>query len=131
MTDHRPARALEALRVNTIVGRAKARLSQAELAERSGVSRPTISRIERAAGDIGIEVVERIADALGVTVASLFVPARTERVDEDEIARRAADADGEFVDARTLIAAIDEAAGRPAPVEIERFSRAGRPRVAR
>ena len=38
-------------------------------------SRPTVSRIERAATDVGVEVVQRIADALGVAVSELFVPA--------------------------------------------------------
>ena len=40
-----PAR--EVLRVNVIVGRARARLSQEELADRAGISRPTLSRRTR------------------------------------------------------------------------------------
>lgn len=121
------APALEALRVNLIIGRARARLSQGQLAERARVSRPTISRIERAAADVGIDVVQRIADALGVTVSDLFVPPSTEAVDDDELARRSGAGDDEFVDADALLEALDEAAGRP----IERYSRAGRPAVAR
>lgn len=121
------APALEALRANVIVGRARARLSQDQLAERAGVSRPTISRIERATADVGVDVVQRIADALGVTVAELFVPLSATAVDDDELARRAAAGDDEFVDAEALLDAVDEAAGRP----IERYSRAGRPRLAR
>lgn len=122
----RPLAALEALRVNLIVGRAQARISQEELAKKSGVSRPTISRLERAAGgDVGIEVVQRLADALGVTVAYLFTPVNVEPVDDDELARRAAAEDEGSVEADALLAAIDEAAG------IERYSRAGRPPVAR
>jgi len=104
--------AREVLRSNVIFGRAKARVSQEELAERSGVSRPTISRIERAQGDVGIDIVERIANALGVTVASLFVPARA-GVD---------DPDSEYVDARDFLHALDEADGN-----LGRYSRAGRP----
>jgi len=123
--------ALEALRVNVIVGRAKARLSQAELAQRANVSRQTISRIERAATDVGIEVVERIANALGATIADLFVPVGTERVDDGELARRAATPREDYVDARALLAAVDEAAGRTTGREIERFSRAGRRAVPR
>jgi transcriptional regulator with XRE-family HTH domain len=130
ISNHARAPALEALRVNVIVGRAKACLSQDQLAERAGVSRPTISRLERAAGDVGIEVVQRIADALGTTVAELFVPASTDRVAEDELARRASAGDEEFIDAKALLAAVDEAADRPA-LPIERYSRAGRPPVAR
>ena len=120
-----PAR--EILRANIIIGRAQKRFSQTDLAERAGVSRPTISRIERAASDIGVDVVERIAKALDLTVAELFAPIHTGRVDDEELARRVAAPDDEFVDAEDLIRAIDEAAGRP----IERYSRAGRPRMAR
>jgi transcriptional regulator with XRE-family HTH domain len=120
-----PARApaLEALRVNLIVGRARARLSQEQLAERSGVSRPTISRIERAAGDIGVEIVQRLADALGLSVAELFISPSGDAVDDDELARRSAAEDDQFVDARALLDAADDASQRP----IERYSRAGRP----
>jgi transcriptional regulator with XRE-family HTH domain len=115
--------AVEILRVNVIVGRAKAKLSQEQLAKRSGVSRPTISRIERAVGDVGIEVVERIAHTLGTSIGQLFVPARESPVDDSEIARRMADPESEFIDARDFLAALDEAA------EPERYSRAGRPRM--
>ena len=125
------APALEALRVNVIVGRAKARLSQSELATRAGVSRPTISRLERAAGDVGVSAIQRIADALGTTVSDLFVAPDDDVAGADELARRAAAGDDAFVDADTLLTAIDEAAGRPARVAPERYSKAGRPSVAR
>ncbi|MBV9440731.1 MAG: helix-turn-helix transcriptional regulator, partial [Candidatus Eremiobacteraeota bacterium] len=84
------APAQEALRVNVILGRARARLSQGQLAERAGVARPTVSRIERAVGDVSLDVVQRIADALGVNVADLFVPPSAAAVDDEELARRAA-----------------------------------------
>ncbi|HEY0396533.1 MAG TPA: helix-turn-helix transcriptional regulator [Candidatus Elarobacter sp.] len=119
--------ALEALRVNVVVGRARCRLSQSQLAERAGVSRPTISRIERGSGDVGVDVVQRIADALDVSVAQLFEPTTDELVDDDELVRRAATPADQFIDADALFDAIDEAAGRP----IRRYSRAGRPRMAR
>jgi hypothetical protein len=51
-------------------------------------------------------------------------------VDDDELARRAAAPDEEFVDARAVLEAVDEAADRPT-TGIERYSRAGRPPVAR
>jgi transcriptional regulator with XRE-family HTH domain len=124
------APALEALRVNVIVGRAKARLSQDELATRANVSRPTISRIERAAGDVGIEIVQRIADALNTSVADLFVPVGEDRVDDAELARRAATPKEEFVDARALLEALDEADDAPTR-EIRRYSRRGRRPLAR
>ncbi len=129
-----PARALEVLRVNIIVERARARLSQADLAERAGVARPTISRIERAVGDVGIDVVQRIADALGVTVASLFVPPSATRIDDDELARRSEAPPDEFGDVRDLLGALDEnneaaaanprGASKSAP--LRRYSNAGR-----
>lgn len=119
--------ALEALRVNVIVSRARARLSQEALADRAGVSRPTISRIERGAiDDVGVDVVQRLAGALGTTVAELFVFPNRDEEDDAELARRAAAPDDEFVDADVFLDALDEAAGRP----IERYSRAGRPPVA-
>jgi transcriptional regulator with XRE-family HTH domain len=119
--------ALEALRVNVITGRARARLSQEELAQRASLSRPTVSRIERAAGDIGIEVVQRIADALGVTVSALFLPLDKDEPDDCEIVARLDSGDDEFLDAASVLDAIDEASER----EPERYSRAGRPRVER
>ncbi len=121
------APALEALRVNVIVERARARLSQEDLARRSGVARPTISRIERGVGDVGIEVVQRLADALGVTVAELFAPVGRSSVDDAELERRAGADDDAFLDARVFLDAVDEAAERPT----QRYSRAGRPPVVR
>ncbi|GAC1358366.1 MAG: hypothetical protein NVSMB31_18780 [Vulcanimicrobiaceae bacterium] len=117
------APALEALRVNVILGRARTQLSQQQLAERAQTSRPTISKIERAVGDVGIELVQRIANALGVTVADLFVPVEEVCVDDDEISARAATRGSEFIGARALLKAVDEAAERSS----QKYSRAGRP----
>jgi transcriptional regulator with XRE-family HTH domain len=131
--------ARELLSVNVVVGRARTRLSQHALAERSGVSRPTISRIERAAVDVGIDAIERIATALGMQVSELFVPGDTGILDDAELARRAAAPNREFVDADALLAAIDEADSGNAGgtgvdakrSRVRRFSRAGRPPVGR
>lgn len=41
-------------------------LTQAQLAERAGVSRRTVSRMERGDGEVRIEIFLRIAHALGV-----------------------------------------------------------------
>lgn len=121
-----PAR--EALRVNLIVGRARLRLSQEALAKRAGLSRPTISRIERcAAPDVGLDVIERLSTALETSVSELFAPVDEGPADDAEIARRAAAPDDDYIDADALIAAMEEAA-RPA---VQRYSRAGRPPVAR
>jgi transcriptional regulator with XRE-family HTH domain len=46
--------------------------SQAELAPRSGVPQPTISRIE--AGSVNLDNLERLAAALGVNAAVLIAP---------------------------------------------------------
>ena len=113
----------QALRANVIVGRAKIRMSQAQLAKRAHVSRQTISRIEGAATDIRIQVVERIATALGVRIADLFISSGTERVNDRELARRAATPRRDYVDARDLLLAVDEAAGRTTGREIEWPSR--------
>ncbi len=55
--------------------RLKRKLSQAELARLSGVSRPTINRIESASDVvINTQTLERIAKALNVSVKTLFLP---------------------------------------------------------
>ena len=127
-TAHRNS-ALEALRVNLVVERARALLSQDMLAHRAGVSRPTLSRIERGtAADVGVAVVQRIADALGVTVAHLFEPSLEPRHETDEeVAHRIATGRAEdFTDADALFVAMDDL-HRITP----RYSRRGRPPVAR
>ncbi len=51
--------------------------SQSELARRSGVPQPTISRIElRKTGGIDFEILERLADALDVHPSALIVRRR-------------------------------------------------------
>ena len=119
------APAKETLKYNVIFRRAQAEISQEELARQSGVSRAWISRIESGTADAGIDVIDRIAIALNTTVADLFRDIRedTEEADDDEIARRAAAPRSESVDARSLLDAVDEAAGRPS----RRYSRRGRP----
>ncbi|HWT04867.1 MAG TPA: helix-turn-helix transcriptional regulator [Xanthomonadales bacterium] len=131
MNAFKPSPAVEALRVNVVVERAIARLSQAQLAERAGISRPTLSKIERGvAPDVSISIIQRIADALGTSVAGLLVPPPDmDRVESDEeIAHRMATATAaDFVDIDVLLAAIDEADAVPR----KRYSNAGRPRLAR
>ena len=131
MNAFKPSPAVEALSVNVVVARAFARLSQAQLAERAGISRPTLSKIERGvARDVSIGIIQRIADALGTDVAELLVPPPDmHHVESDEeIAQRIASATAaDIVDADVLLAAIDEADATPR----KRYSNAGRPRVAR
>jgi transcriptional regulator with XRE-family HTH domain len=119
--------AMETLRVNLIVARARAKLSQVELAEMALVSRPTISRIERGTTHISVDVVQRLADALGTSVSELFLSCGVDRPDEAELIRRASAPRSEFIEAGALMAAFDEAAGHA----IQRYSKAGRPALAR
>jgi len=119
--------AAEVLRANLIIERARSRISQQQLAERSGVSRPTISRIERAAGDVTLDVIERLARALHVPVHALFTPPPQGPTSRAEIERRATAPDSEFVDADAFDAALDEAEGRTS----RRSSRTRRSRLDR
>jgi transcriptional regulator with XRE-family HTH domain len=118
--------ALEVLGGNVVVARARARISQVELAERSGLSRATISKIENGSGDVNVGSLELLANALGCSIADLFAFDSEDIVDDRELGRRANLSDDAFIDARELLDAVEEAGGRD-----RRYSRAGRPRVAR
>ncbi len=124
-TSRPPSR--EILSGNLIIARARARLSQAALAEAVGVTRQTISDIERGATNATLDVLDKIVEALGISIDRLFVPPFEGVVDDDELLRRRASRRDENVDARDLLIAIDEAAGRPTTG----YSAAGRPRVRR
>jgi transcriptional regulator with XRE-family HTH domain len=55
--------------------REKRRLSQAELARVSGVSRPTINRLENGEDVvINSRTLEKLAKALNVSIKTLFLP---------------------------------------------------------
>jgi transcriptional regulator with XRE-family HTH domain len=47
-------------------------LSQEELAERSGLNRPYISGIEQGKRNVSIEVLEKLAVALGLEIREFF-----------------------------------------------------------
>jgi transcriptional regulator with XRE-family HTH domain len=120
-----PARELS---VNVVLLRARTGLSQMALCKRAGISRDTLSRIERGEADPTLSILEKLATALGVTVPDLFVrELGDDDPDDNELARRAASGREGNVGARALIAAIDEAAGH----DPTRYSRAGRPRLVR
>lgn len=108
----------EALRINLVVLRARAGLSQAALAKRSGVSRAIISELEQGRGDVRLTTLARVAQALGATVSELLEPWHPHPPTEDELALRAREDD--FIDAEVLLAAIDESTALP------RYSRRGR-----
>ncbi len=52
--------------------RLRKEMTQRDLAERSGISDVSISRIERGEQDISLSTLKRIADGLGVTEEQLF-----------------------------------------------------------
>lgn len=52
--------------------RKRLRISQEELAERAGLRRTYLSDIERGARNISLKSVEKIADALGISIWNLF-----------------------------------------------------------
>lgn len=113
--------AMEALRRNVVFKRAEHGISQSDLAHRASVARQTISKIESGQGDVTVKVLEKIATVLGCGVDELFEP-RCLRVDDAELERRANAPRSDFVNARQLLEAIDEA-------NEVRYSRAGRPKA--
>jgi transcriptional regulator with XRE-family HTH domain len=58
------------LRLKTL--RKEKGLSQEELAERSGLNRPYISGIEQGKRNVSLEVMEKLAEALGVEMVVFF-----------------------------------------------------------
>ncbi|MDE2571802.1 MAG: helix-turn-helix transcriptional regulator [bacterium] len=112
--------AMEELARNVVRKRAEHHLSQAALADRADVARATVCKIESGDGNVTVQSLERIARVLGCRLDELFAP-RCVVVDDAELERRANAPDSDFVDARALLAAIDEA-------NEGRYSRAGRKR---
>jgi transcriptional regulator with XRE-family HTH domain len=64
--------ATEALAYNIRISRAKRGMSQIVLAVEAGTTPATISAIENSEGNPTLEILQRLADALGVEVAALF-----------------------------------------------------------
>ena len=103
--------AIETLSENVIVERARARLSQSDLAERTRLRRATISNIEKLANTFGRPV-------------SVLLDGTEDDLQETDAAidrRRETSSPEEFVDAFDLLIAVEEA----------RRSRPGRRRTAR
>ncbi len=121
--------ALWALRIHLVVYRAGARLSQIQLADRAGVSRPVISKMEQGLTSPSFESLAKIAEVLECTIADLFEPIRNEPVSDEEILRRASAEPSDFIDVDFLLGAIEEA--RQGSPGVARYSARGRkPAVA-
>lgn len=93
--------------------RERQRLTQEQLAERSGLSYKFIGEIERGDGNPTVETLERLADGLGLSIAMLFHEADQQRspaqyqITKDELAR--------VREAVESIAAVADAVGREVP----------------
>lgn len=120
----------ETLAKNVIVARARTQCSQAALAQKAGVTRATISNLERAFGSTSLETICRVAYALDTSVCALFTATAPAAVSDDDLEASAARAREGAVNAHHLLAALDETDDEGG-VEIERYSRAGRPATAR
>jgi transcriptional regulator with XRE-family HTH domain len=82
------ARAMRGLAEDLVTWRKLRGLTQAQLADRAGVSRDTLSRLESGAGGVGLETLLRVLRALGLldTLAEAFDPHRSDigRMRSDE-----------------------------------------------
>jgi transcriptional regulator with XRE-family HTH domain len=105
--------AMETVRVNVIVQRARRRMSQVALAKKAGVGRATVAAIESGSANPTVGVLESIVRVLGCTIRDLFEPlAADTRVDGAELRRRASAPASESIDATDLFRALDEATKR-------------------
>ena len=77
--------------------RERARLTQADLAERVGVGTAFISRVERGKKHMKLETMAAIADALDVTV-DLLIRERDSRAQTEVLARMLEGCSPEFID---------------------------------
>lgn len=79
MSDHREARTRVGLNVRRV--RRAHGISQERLAELSGGNTKHIGQIERGEVNVGLDVLDRVASALGVDVADLFASPQRRRID--------------------------------------------------
>lgn len=115
--------ALDALRENIVVYRARAGLSQVELADRAGVSRPVVSKMEQGSTSPNFDSLAKIAEVLGCSIADLLFHEHDGHVNDEEIVRRAQSGTDDDIDVDELLSALDEANQR-APQQ--RYSSKGR-----
>ena len=108
-----PTSTREKIGANLIIARAQARLTQAQLARAAGVTRQTVSDIERGATNATVDVLDQLSGVLKIPIERLFSSSGASGVvDDDEIARRRTLPRTDRVNARALHVAIEEAAGR-------------------
>ena len=72
---HRPART-DALAAALTTARHRSGLTQQQLADRSGISRPTIARVETGRASLGSSRIWAWAAACGTTPADIFAAAQ-------------------------------------------------------
>ena len=120
----------ELLARNVIIARARGQLSQSALAQAAGVSRATISNLERAFGSTSLETICRVAAAFEIRVCDLFTAPASVETGDDDLEALAARAREGAVNAHDLLAALDEAES-DIGAELQRYSRAGRPAARR
>ena len=86
------ARSMRKLAEDLITWRKLRGLTQAQLADRAGVSRDTLSRLESGTGGVGLETLLRVLRALGLldSLAEAFDPYRSDvgRMRSDEVLPR-------------------------------------------
>lgn len=116
--------ALGALRENIVVYRARVGLSQIELADKAGVSRPVLSKMEQGASSPSLDSLAKIANVLGCSIADLLLHDHDCEISDEEILRRASSDTSDDVDVDQLLDALDEANQRP-PIS-RRYSTRGR-----
>lgn len=73
--------------------RAAADLSQAALADRAGISRRTVVKLEAGEANISLSGLDQLAEALGVTFVDLVASSAAPRTDIDEVTWRGDGAD--------------------------------------
>lgn len=86
MQTEEPTGVLAHVSANVRRFRAAANLSQVALAERSGISRRTIVKLEAGEANISLTGLDHLADALGVTFVDLVAAPAAQHVDIRELA---------------------------------------------
>jgi transcriptional regulator with XRE-family HTH domain len=100
--------ALGALRENIVVFRARAGLSQEQLASKARVSRPVVSKMEQGSSAPSFDVLAKIADVLGCSIAELLLHEHDADLSHEDILRRAKSSTDGDIDVDDLLDALDE-----------------------